>query len=370
MSIAAPNPDQIEIVLFGPGYGECAAVHLGKSRWIIVDSCIDPSTDRPAVLDYFRNIGVDLDRDVRLIVVSHWHDDHVRGISQVVESCPNARICCSSALTKTEFTKAILNYKKLFIQSSLTGLSEIEKIFRIALGQKRFIWASANRPILNLRPEPDFPPCTITALSPSDREYELFLSDIANLIPKQLETKRRAPYLRPNHASVALWIKTGPSSILLGSDLEEMGDDSTGWSVIVKSEERPEGRACIFKVPHHGSITGHNIDVWTEMIHENRIAILSPYQLAGRMLPKDSDIRRIYKLAPESYITSKGLVVKSKVTRPPGVQKMINATVKRLRQACPTLGWVRLRNGGPKDPLNWHVSLSPQASKLADLITM
>lgn len=363
-----PNSDQIEVALFGPGYGECAAVHLGKSRWIIVDSCIDPSNGNPAVLNYLRTLGVNLNVDVRLIVVSHWHDDHVRGISQIVEACSNAPICCSQTLTQPEFIKAILNYKQLFSQSTSTGLSEIENVFQIAMKRKRFIWAAANKPLLNLKTDDDTPSCTVTALSPSDGEYELFLLEIADLIPKELETKRRAPYLTPNHASVALWIEVGSLSILLGSDLEEKGDASTGWSVIVQSKERPQGRACIFKVPHHGSITGHNMDVWTKMIHEDRIAILSPYSLADKILPKDSDIRRINKLAPESYITSKELSVKSKVSRPHVVQKMINATVKKLRQACPNMGWIRLQNGGSTDPSNWHVFLSPQASRLADLI--
>jgi len=105
------------------------------------------------------------------------------------------------------------------------------------------------------------------------------------------------------------------------------------------------------------------------MIHEDRIAILSPYRLADKILPNYSDIRRINKLAPRSYITSKGLAAKSKVSRPPVVQKMINATVKQLRKACPDLGWIRLQNGGSTNPSNWHVLLSPQASRLANLIT-
>jgi hypothetical protein len=29
-----PTADQIELTLFGPGYGECAVVHLGNNRWV------------------------------------------------------------------------------------------------------------------------------------------------------------------------------------------------------------------------------------------------------------------------------------------------------------------------------------------------
>lgn len=53
MTEPPPNSDQIELTLFGPGFGECIAVHFGEGRWIVVDSCIDKKTGNPAVLDYF-----------------------------------------------------------------------------------------------------------------------------------------------------------------------------------------------------------------------------------------------------------------------------------------------------------------------------
>ena len=34
----APESDETDFDLIGPGYGECALVHIGNQRWVIVDS--------------------------------------------------------------------------------------------------------------------------------------------------------------------------------------------------------------------------------------------------------------------------------------------------------------------------------------------
>ena len=44
----------------------------------------------------------DPDQDVALIVATHWHDDHIRGIARLVELCTDARFYCASALCGEE----------------------------------------------------------------------------------------------------------------------------------------------------------------------------------------------------------------------------------------------------------------------------
>jgi len=46
-----PQPDELEISLFGPGYGESTLVHLGSGNWMIVDSCLDESGEKAIALD-------------------------------------------------------------------------------------------------------------------------------------------------------------------------------------------------------------------------------------------------------------------------------------------------------------------------------
>jgi glyoxylase-like metal-dependent hydrolase (beta-lactamase superfamily II) len=74
-----PTADQIEINIFGPGYGECCLFHFGGGKWIIIDSCVDDEIGQPAALAYLDNIGINPAEGVELVIASHWHDDHVKG---------------------------------------------------------------------------------------------------------------------------------------------------------------------------------------------------------------------------------------------------------------------------------------------------
>lgn len=96
-----PSSDEIEVCLFGPGFGEAVAVHLGDGNWLLVDSCLDPEEKLPAVEVYLKRIGVS-DAGVRVIVASHWHDDHVRGLSRLVAAYPGAELQISGVFSDKE----------------------------------------------------------------------------------------------------------------------------------------------------------------------------------------------------------------------------------------------------------------------------
>jgi hypothetical protein len=74
-----PAPDELEVSLFGPGYGECVLVHLGLGEWLIIDSCVNQYEGGNPALDYLKSLAIDPAEAVRLIVASHWDDDHVHG---------------------------------------------------------------------------------------------------------------------------------------------------------------------------------------------------------------------------------------------------------------------------------------------------
>jgi len=57
---APPAVDELEVSVFGPGVGECVLVHFGEGEWMVVDSCLDRATSRPAALDYLTELGVDV----------------------------------------------------------------------------------------------------------------------------------------------------------------------------------------------------------------------------------------------------------------------------------------------------------------------
>ena len=97
MTDTPPEANQLEISVFGPGTGECVLVHIGDGDWIVVDSCIDRRTQRPVALDYLASLRVDVAVRVKLVVATHWHDDHIRGLADVLLAAENAKFVNSAA---------------------------------------------------------------------------------------------------------------------------------------------------------------------------------------------------------------------------------------------------------------------------------
>ena len=362
-----PETSQIEVALLGPGYGESVLVHLGNNKWVIVDSCINSKTSEPAPLEYLKSIGVDPETAVVLIIATHWHADHVRGISKVLSSCPNAKFCHSAALRDEQF----LNYIFAFAERNpiLAG-SGTEEWIRVldVLNDRPATRAMMNRKV-HYMPASESghgEECSIWTLSPSDKQVELFLRSIAKFTPNKKETKYRATQPDDNHQCIVTWIEIGEHSILLGGDLIETTDPDSGWSVIVKSKERPQRDAVIFKVPHHGSKNAHNDDVWSKMLLTQPYAIVTPYNRGKKKIPSPSDVTRIEAYTSNGYATAKLSPSKSTFNRPAAVERTIKETVGKIRKIQPNTGLVRLRNSlsGSHD---WSVELFNSACKVADV---
>lgn len=363
--MALPAPDEFEISLFGPGYGESVVAHLGAGQWIVVDSCVDSATKEIAPLAYLDSLGLDPASAVRLVVASHWHDDHIRGLSTVVRRCANARFVSAVALNRREFTSMVVKYEARNKIAAGTGVGEMFEILQLLNETERHVeFACPNRPVLRCREAETLAggECVVTTLSPSDKQIELFFAEIAGMTPAARETKRRAVSRSPNHVAVAIWIAAGNDSLLLGSDLEETKDPLTGWSVIVASKERPVGAASVIKVAHHGSPTGHSDDVWDSMVAKGAYAILTPFVRGSVSLPGDEDVKRIVDSSENAYSTSRS-EVRASPRRDPAVERMIRETVGRIRTAEPKSGHVRLRKKfGNSDP--WSVELFGNAGRL------
>jgi beta-lactamase superfamily II metal-dependent hydrolase len=358
----AVRSDEIEISLFGPGYGESVVIHLGLGNWVIVDSCRDPVTRAVAPLDYLTKIGVDPSA-VRLIIATHWHDDHVRGLSEVVEACKNADFVCASALTRTEFVTMVARYVEASPSTpSGSGVRELYQVLR-RLNGRQIHFAVPNRLVFRSLEvgEAAGGSCEITTLSPSDRQLEMFWAEIRGQMPGQ-RTVRRAVSKSPNHLAVALWVTVGEEAVLLGSDLEETADEKTGWSVIVQSAQRPLGTARIFKIPHHGSENGHSEDVWDQMVVKGAYALLSPFTNGSVSLPTDADVSRIISKAGSAFITAKPNS-RAPVKRPAVVARAVRAHGSKVRLAEPALGHVRLRKRLSREH-HWYVNLMGGAYKL------
>lgn len=358
-----PEDNEIEISVFGPGYGESILIHTGNNNWFIVDSCVDPILKEPSPLIYLKRINVDPGLAVKQVIATHWHDDHIRGLSEIVKSCSGAEFICSAAIRVKEFIEIINVYGSRALMES-SGVDEFWKILetlqkRAKLLGCRYIpptFAVANRPLWQNSD------CSIYSLSPSDASILATQLEFTRFFPRHREPKRRLIATTPNRTSIVLWIVVGDFIILLGSDLEETSDPKIGWSIIVESTLRPQGKASFFKIPHHGSETAHHSNVWSEMLQTDVVAVLTPYENGSTKLPTISDINRICSLTGHAYSTTVP-GKKRTIKRDKTVERTIRETVRNIRQLNSSIGHVRFRI---KSPDHWDVGLFGDALALCN----
>ena len=366
--VKPPTPDQIELTLFGPGFGEAIIVHLGSNRWLLVDSCTDSATGTPAALDYLKALGVDPTDGVVLVITTHWHDDHIRGLSRVLDSCPGAIFTCSAAFREKEFFAMVEAHARQPPIATGTGVAEIDRTFKILATRHQVVRrATASRRLLTYSAGDSAhgQSIEIFSLSPSDQEIHLAHLALAGMVNQ--ETKRRAISRNPNHNSVVLWISIGDTCLLLGADLEETSEPGTGWTAILNDSTRPEGQASALKVPHHGSNNAYNGGVWSEMLLAQPYAILTPWTLGKGSLPTPEGINTILAHTPHGYITSPPRAPKSGQGLPQAVKAELRDRKLKLLKAEPTTGAVRLRNGGVLAPSSWTISVKEPGCTLASL---
>jgi len=303
-SIAPPGADEVELTAFGPRYGECVVVHLGLGEWMIVDSSIG-SDGEPTALSYLRRLGVDPAAQVLLIVATHWHDDHVRGLSTVVERCIKARFACSAGLMRREIIERIGQRHEpgRFGARMSSGVDEIRRTLEVLArgrGRPAPLWALERRELFHRHAGVN---AIVTALSPSDRAISNAYREIASLVAAT-DRGRRVPRPRTDAAAVALWVEVGDAPLLLGSDVVDSTSSDLGWAGVLQSVLPVERKAEIFKVPHCGAADGFNRDVWDELVAPQAHAIISPCAIGPTVLPTADDLVRLSSVTSHLHITS------------------------------------------------------------------
>jgi beta-lactamase superfamily II metal-dependent hydrolase len=348
---APPLSDEIEVTIFGPGYGEAIAVHLNDDTWALVDSCIDPDTRQPAQLSYLRQLGIDPSK-IRTIVASHWHDDHVRGISILADSYPNAEIIVSSIFNKREALAFLAAYSGCVGSNLTKGTKELYAVIKsrkVFYVQNRSIVFQSNSSLVSI---------LATALSPLHEAVAQSIAHLAKYLPKADKGIGNASELPPNFESVAIHIDFGSDAILLGSDLEE--DAKLGWSAILADKWSSQRKtSSVYKVAHHGSHTGDTPDIWSRLLIKDPIALMTPFVKGKHKIPESSDTARINSYTPNAYISS---IATKKPKLQSGQLSRLSDVCKELCIKNPNFGAVRIRRKNAHG--NWTIEKFGAAAKL------
>lgn len=354
LTATPPNEGQFEVTLIGPSVGECVVLHY-QGCWFVVDSCLDRSTRLPAARVYLESIGVSPDQ-VKVVACTHWHDDHFKGISDFYKWAPQAQFWLSGALRTAEFVQAMEVWREWpeGAEPHSSGLAELTAAVdeartrghppRFAHHDQR-IWQAADGS------------GELWSLSPSAAMVVRSFAQIAQLLPSGWAQKNALADRGPNHWAVAMHFRAGHHSVLLGSDLEEEGDAETGWSAVLASGARPQAKAGLYKVAHHGSITGHHDGIWATLLADKPVSILSPFTRSR--LPRPTDIERLKDRSSRSYLTA----IKLQENKRKGAVSRLLAT-KNLRASDGPCGRLRARIDGSDPAASWHVELDGPAAQL------
>ncbi len=361
MPLTAPAADEMEITLLGRGFGESIVLHMGDGNWVITDSFLT-SHGRAAPLEYLASMGVS-PSSVKVILATHWHDDHVAGLAQIYENALDADLVFSIALEHDEFSAFIEKEEAEGMSGFTSGVTELARVSEIneRENRKSVICAAASTTIYRRDPgQTSFGQrAELVALSPSAGDVNGFLRSLHGRI-RQHATRVRRP--RRNPSSVAAWASVGNAAVLLGADLEHAKrNPNSGWNAILSSSTRPSGKAQVFKIPHHGSPNAHHQGVWDQMLDIGVIAALAPFN-RGKGRPQAADISRLKARTSELY-TAKQRAATSFKAHPAVLEKMINAGGAQVLTLPTDIGYVQLRKR-ITSTAPWAVKLGGGAVKL------
>ena len=304
-----PEQNEIEVSVFGRGFGECVLVHLCNNDWLCIDSCRDSSSGRPVALQYLDRLGLDPAAVVRMVFATHWDDDHIVGLAEAYAACKAAQFVISAGLETREFLKLVHGIARSNVE---LGVDEFDQIIQEMKARKKASRSSAFSPMHFVTQDTVLfregfemagEQCTreVATMSPSPAAILRSFGRIAALFPRNLQPLGRPPHLESNHTSVVLWVRVGNRALLLGADLEEVADRTDGWSGIVAFGGRPMERASMFKIPHHGSRNGHHDQVWDDLLTDAPVAALTPFHYGRVRLPTKDDVERICLRTRQAY---------------------------------------------------------------------
>lgn len=330
IDIEPPHPDELEITTLGPGpsSGESIVIHLKGDEWIIVDSCKAEGKVLP--LEYLHGLGVNCKEQVKTVVCTHWHRDHILGLPEILNECENARFC----LAPVGDFKGYLN-----VVLKLAGIDP--------LGSN--IWTVLNNCLTALETHNQRTPHLLThnerfahdgskeifVIGPSDEMYNRFHSSLLKVDPNK-PIEKDVENMEGNLCSLALSIHYNGQKAIIGGDMEvgrytqdrynyqlcEAGcpkHEECGWCDAIAegnvfADEKPYH---FINLPHHSSASAYCPKMWADgMVEEGPIATTTVFRCAkGEDLPTSEMLMLYKKKCKELYITNSEEEVETKESK-------------------------------------------------------
>jgi hypothetical protein len=300
-----------------------------------------------------------------MVICTHWHDDHIRGLSSILSACPKARFLCSSSLKESAFLELVALGETIRGNHS-SGLREFSKILKqIQLRRQQQKPASletcyAGTHIMNeVRNGANL---RIEALSPSKHDHQRMAVTFAKK-KNQLTSgdfKRNITSIHPNLGSVVIRLELGEQAILLGADMEVRNSEDSGWKAILSTYSKMSA-AGLYKIAHHGSENGDMSEIWSTLLVEDCFAILTSNQRLQNPLPKPADVKRIVSNTTNAFASSPANIRKTRLEQP--ADRLLRSRGILIYDVPSSQGHIRARHSTSTGG-KWQVELYGKAFKL------
>ena len=359
------GPNEAEVTLIGgtSGYGESVVVRYGENEWAIIDSCIDSLTQTCLPIAYLEDIGVDIGSQVKYVICTHWHDDHIKGLHKVLDACScEVTFCVAIASERLSFLYEIQRSNlyepdrgvrkelilamdkvkekgikvKYLIQdlpvfktanSKCTTLSPSQKELDNFYNELAYATSGQGQVISQKELLKTIPAAEIeTADDITDEVFaslegsidvdpeEIKETDLRELERIKEDAKRSKPNI--NDRSVALLFTICGHHAVLGADLEVTSDSESGWQSVNDCMSMEGVAAGIFKIPHHGSSTGYYELFLRNHIKPTATGKVSTWLKGKKVLPEKAVLNNYRELLSGLYITTDPSYLTGKFSSP------------------------------------------------------
>lgn len=316
---------ELSVLGTGGGYGESIVIKLIDDSWVVIDSCTDPKTGESLPIKFLKEKEVDILTQVKLIVCTHWHNDHIQGISNLLELAINADFYIPWIDDMEKFILFIQFDLKINYDVNDRSTKEFEKCLGVISKRNKPLKRAA---IDNIIYNDKINSIQIFSLSPSQEVIKEFHLEISEMIESITTSSVTIPHRKPNEKCIVLFILIENFKILLGADMEISTSVNRGWNDIFNNSKSFEKeKVILFKIPHHGSSNGYSKELCDVILNEKSILKLTPYFRGRKFLPEALILEKYKEYSNEVFITS-NLGLKN---TPKKREKSIAKAIKELR---------------------------------------
>ena len=410
------GPNEAEVTLIGgtSGYGESIVVRYGENEWAIIDSCIDTLTQTCLPIAYLNDIGVNVKTQVKYVFCTHWHDDHIRGLHELIEACSNDVVFCLAIASDKE--KFLYEMERSNLYEPDRGVRKelilaLDKVNEKGISVKRLMQDLTVFKTNN---------CSCFALSPSQEELKAFFEELAHVITEQGQVLKQKEVLdsKPteeiesaedisdavfsdlergldvhseviterviqdsevtrgkkktcksniNDRSVALLFTICGHHVVLGADLEVSSNSYSGWQSVNDCSSMQGVAADMYKIPHHGSSNGYFDLFIKNHISPSATGKLSTWLKGESVLPEKIILENYHQYLSSLFITADPSFLTGKFSSPE-YKKMMEGTTESIVDIKNHCGIVQSRLDLSSGGGNWITKVYGSAREVTDAL--